>query len=290
MSFWILTDVCSDLPRSYIDAQEQFSVMPMPYRLDHQESLYAAGDEAAIAALYQAMHAGIAVATSQIGVADYVAAFRRIIAAGGDLLYISLSSGLSGSYQSALLARAMLLEEYPRAQIEVVDSLCASLGQGLLVHHALARRGEGNSLADTARWVQTNRYHLLQWFTVADLDFLYRGGRVSRTAALFGGMLQIKPILHVNNEGKLIPVEKVQGRRRSLKTLADKAIALAEPREGQAIFISHGDCLEDAQYVEGLIRQGLPQTKEFLLAPIGAVIGAHSGPGTVALFFLGSHR
>lgn len=200
------------------------------------------------------------------------------------------SSGLSGTYQAALLAQEMVLEETPHARLLVVDSLCASAGEGLFVHYAIQKRAEGLSLDETAQWLIDHRQQFVHWFTVDDLDTLKRGGRVSATAAFMGSMLKIKPILHVNYEGKLIPREKVQGRKKSLKVLAEKAASLAVPKEGQTLFIGHGDCEEDAEYVLACMKALGFEPKEVLITAIGAIIGAHSGPGTLAVFFLGEER
>ncbi len=291
MGYWIMVDICSDLPKYYVDRYEKFKVLPMNYSIAGQEYAYKVGDEAHIKDFYQQMSAGAQATTSQITVMTYQNAFREVMARGEDLLCMCLSSGISGSLQSALMARDMVREEFPNGpRMEIVDSLCASLGFGLLTDYALQNRAQGMSLTDNAQWLIDNRQKLNHWFTVDDLNHLFRGGRVTRSAALIGSMLRIKPVLRVNEEGKLVPFEKVQGRKRSLKALADKAIALSNPKEGQKYFISHGDCQEDAQYVADLIKEGLPNTGEFMLSPCGAVIGAHSGPGTVALFFMGDHR
>ncbi len=290
MAYWIVTDIGSDLPQSYAKDRERFMILPMPYRMDGKEYEYAAGDEKNIGGFYGKLRDGHAASTAQITVMTYFTAFRELAARGESALYIGFSSGLSGSFQSSELAKAMVLEEFPNAKIDLVDSLCASLGQGLLVHLALNERDRGMSREDLLMWAVNNRQKVQHWFTVDDLNFLFRGGRVTRSAALVGSMLHIKPVLRVSYEGKLVPFEKVQGRRRSLKALAEKAIELASPREGQTVFISHGDCREDAEYVAELIRQGLRNTRDFLISPCGAIIGAHSGPGTVALFFLGESR
>lgn len=289
MAYWILTDAGSDLPLHFVQAHEKFSVIPMPYRMDDREHRFAPGDEANVAEFYRKLNEGHTATTSQISTADYYAAFKERVQAGEALVYISLSSGVSGSIQSAVIARDMLLEEYPAARVAIVDSLCASMGQGLLVYYALKGRGEGMDMDALVAWLTGQRAKLNAWFTVDDLNFLFRGGRVTRTAALLGSMLRIKPVLHVDDEGKLIPMDKVQGRKRSLRELADKAIHTANPKQGQTMFISHGHCEEDAQLVASLIKEALPDT-EFLISPIGAVIGSHSGPGTVALFFLADHR
>lgn len=265
-------------------------LLPMPYRLDGVEREYAAGDEANVADFYRKLRDGQQSTTAQITVVTYYNAFRSLAAQGQQMLYIGLSSGITGSMQSAVLARNMVLEQIPEAKIVLVDSLCASLGFGLLVDLAIKNRDSGMSLDDNEQWLTDNRQRLNHWFTVDDLNFLFRGGRVTKSTAFMGSMLRIKPILRVDEAGELVPIEKVQGRKRSLRAIAEKAVELSNPRAGQTYFISHGDCVEDAVFVMEHIRKGLPEAGDFLISPIGAIIGSHSGPGTLALFFLGEHR
>lgn len=290
MSFWIVTDAACDLPQAYIDKVDNITVMPMVYRMDGIDHPCTLGDSQAWHPFYEALRGGKTATTAQVSAAEYQKVFRALTGQGHPVLCIVFSSGLSGTYQAALLAQGMLLEENPQARILVVDSLCASAGQGLYVHYAIRKRAEGLSLEETAQWLTDHRQQFAHWFTVDDLDTLRRGGRVSATAAFMGSMLKIKPILHVNSEGKLIPREKVQSRKKSLKVLAEKVAALAEPQEGQTLFIGHGDCQEDAEYTLECIRALGFQPKEVLICAIGAIIGAHSGPGTLAVFFLAKER
>ena len=290
MPYWIIADIGSDLPAHFVERYQQFQVLPQPYTLDGVEGSYKPGDENELGAFYQKLRKGHPATTSQITVQTFYDAFKQVTSKGDPLLCVVLSSGISGSYQSAVLARTMVLEEDPTAHIALVDSLSASLGYGLLMQYILENRKQGMSLEDNEKWALENRLNLNHWFTVDDLDFLFRGGRVTRSAALLGGMLRIKPVLHVNDEGKLIPREKVQGRKKSLRVLVDKLVELSVPKEGQNYFISHGDCLEDAQFVADLIRQAVPSAGEILISPVGAVIGSHSGPGTLAIFFMGKGR
>ena len=290
MSFWIVTDAACDLPKSYADQVEKFTVMPMLYRLEGKDYPVALGDESTWHGFYEALRAGKVATTAQVSAAEYQKVFRDLAKQGEEILCIVFSSGLSGTYQAAKLAQDMVMEEMPGVKLLVVDSLCASAGQGLLVHYAIQKRKEGLTLEETAQWLVDNRQKLIHWFTVDDLGTLKRGGRVSATAAFMGSMLKIKPILHVNYEGKLIPREKVQGRKKSLKLLAEKVNELASPREGQTLFISHGDCREDAEYTLECAKALGFEPKEVLITAIGAIIGAHSGPGTVAVFFLGDNR
>ncbi len=289
MSFWIVTDAACDLPASYLQNKSDLTVIPTVYRIDGREYTDKPGDEAAVGRFYDMLRDGRVATTSQITPVEYQRVFRDLVKQGREVLCVTFSSGLSGTYQSAVLAKSFIEDEIPGAKIVVVDSLCASLGEGLLVHYTLQKRDEGLSIDDTAEWVISNRQRLNHWFTVDDLMFLYRGGRVNATSAYLGSMLRIKPVMHVNYEGKLIPREKVQGRKRSLKALAQKVADLAVPRDGQTVFISHGDVLEEAQYTMEHIKE-LVKVKESLISPVGAYIGAHSGPGTVAVFFMGESR
>ena len=181
------------------------------------------------------------------------------------------------------------MEKYPQRKIFTVDTLCASMGQGLLVYLAARQRGEGKSLQEVRDWVEKEKYHLCHWFTVDDLMYLKRGGRLNAATALVGTALGIKPVLHIDNEGHLINMGKARGRRASLTALVDKMAELAVEPQGQVAFISHGDCLEDAKAVEQMLKQRLG-VKKVIISYVGPVIGAHTGPGVVALFFLGKER
>ena len=202
---------------------------------------------------------------------------------------MAFSSGLSTTCQSAQIAAAELRESYPQRQILVVDTLCASMGQGLLVWYACRKRSAGAGLTEVYNWVQENKLHLCHWFTVDDLFFLKRGGRISAATALVGTMLNIKPVLHVDDEGHLISVTKARGRKASIEALAKKVSELDGGFDNSTMFISHGDCREDADYLAKLLKEKYG-AKEVIINYVGAVIGSHSGPGTLALFFLGKHR
>ncbi len=291
MSFYIVTDVASDLPKSYIEKQKDFYVISMPYTLNGKEEKYTPYDGTdALHNLYQSLGNGAQVTTAQVSLSAYTKVFKELLKAGHEVLYIGFSSGLSGSFQAATLARNTILEELPNAKLYLVDSLCASLGQGLLVDYAIKKRDSGMNIEEVASWTHQNRQNLIHWFTVDDLDFLFRGGRLSKSSAFLGSMLKIKPILHVNFEGRLIPREKVAGRKRSLRDIAEKFTSFASPKEGQTVFISHGDDEEAANYTKDLLLKAHPSIKEVLIAPIGIIIGSHSGPGTVAMFFMGEQR
>ena len=290
MSFWIVTDVGSDMSLDFYKRYDKLRVLPMIYCMDGQEKKYYVEDEPILKDFYRKLRDGRQASTAAVPVDSAAGAFEEIVKQGGQVLYITLSSGISASIQSGELAAEMVLEKHPDAKISVVDSLLASGGQLLMVYYALKLREEGKTLEEVVTWLTDNRQRFNSWFTVDDLNHLFRGGRVSRSSALIGSMLRIKPVMHVNHEAKLIPMAKTQGRKRSLKELAEKVIEMANPKEGQPIFLSHGDCMEDAQYLADLVRDGLPGNAGFEFVTLGTIIGAHAGPGTVAIFFLGDHR
>ena len=238
---------------------------------------------------YAAMRAGEAASTSAINPDGWTRVMEPELQAGKDLLVIAFSSGLSTTYQSAMIAADELREKYPQRQIRVVDSLCASLGGGLLVWHACRKRDAGMDLEELTAWVETNKWHLCHWFTVDDLMYLKRGGRISAATALLGTMLNIKPVLHVDDEGHLVSVSKSRGRKASIEALAQQMEKLSAFGENEVAFICHGDCLEDANYLARQIKERCG-VKQVFIGYTGAVIGAHSGPGTLALFFMGKHR
>ncbi|MEG2679532.1 MAG: DegV family protein, partial [Oscillospiraceae bacterium] len=227
--------------------------------------------------------------TAAVNVADYTELLTPILQSGKDVLILVFSSGLSATYQSACLAAGELSEEFPDRKIMTVDTLAASLGQGLLVWHAAQLKNAGKSMEEVAQWVEENKLHLCHWFTVDDLHFLKRGGRVSAATAVLGTMLSIKPVMHVDNEGHLINMAKARGRKASMVALVDNMEKTAIDPANQMVFLSHGDCLEDAQKVADMVKERMG-VKEVILNNVGPVIGAHSGPGTLALFFLGTER
>jgi DegV family protein with EDD domain len=288
-TYTIITDSTTDLTPALIQDLE-LQVIPMCYIMDGKTYRNIPGggsmDEPAF---YQKLRNGIMSTTTQINSDEFIQVFTPILEAGQDILYIAFSSGLSGTCQSALIAKRQLQETFPERRVEVFDSLCASMGEGLLVYLAAKRRLAGESMDQVLSWLQENVLSLCHWFTVDDLNHLKRGGRVSTATAFVGTMLGIKPVLHVDNEGHLIPVTKVRGRKQSLDALVKQMEETVVNPEEQTVFISHGDCLEDAKYVEEKIKTKLG-VKEVVINYIGPVIGAHSGPGTVALFFLGKER
>ena len=238
---------------------------------------------------YAKMRSGSIAKTSAINTEGFREAFEDDIAAGNDILYIAFSSGLSTTYNSGRFALENLKDKYPDRKLIAVDSLCASAGFGLLVYLAAKKKQEGATIEEVEKFVLDTRLHLCHWFTVDDLVYLKRGGRISPAATLIGTMLGIKPVLHVDNEGHLIPVSKVRGRQASIRAMADKFGELALDKTGGTVFISHGDCIDDAETLKSILAEEYGATVE-LITSVGPVIGAHSGPGTLALFFVGKER
>lgn len=290
MSYKIVTDSSCNLPESLIDELE-LTVLPLVFMVDGtQYQSYLKGEVTNLQTFYTQMREGKVFTTSLPNLNNSRAEIEALLAAGEDVLYLGFSSGLSGTYEAVKLLCNDLSGQYPERTIVCIDTLAASLGQGLLVYYAAKMRQDGKSLEETAEWVRENVLHMCHWFTVDDLMFLYRGGRVSRTAAFAGSLLKIKPVLHVDDEGHLIPIEKVRGRAKSIKHLFDHLKETHfEPLSDQMLAISHGDCLDDALTLRKMIEDEYGPQK-FIINYVDPVIGAHSGPGTLALFFLGSHR
>lgn len=287
--YCIITDSTCDLPENIVSELE-LQVIPMEFQIDGKiYHNYPDGREYDFHKFYDALRTGKTSTTSQVNYQVFMDTFSPILESGKDILYIAFSSGLSGTYNGSVIAAKDLMEKYPERKVVCVDSLAASVGEGLLVYEAARKRAEGLALEELAAWVENNRLKLCHWFTVDDLNHLKRGGRVSPAVAIIGTTLGIKPVLHVDDEGHLIPVSKVRGRRKSLDALVEHMVQTCEKPEGQTVFIGHGDALEDAEYVAKLVRQKF-KIKDIVINYIGPVIGSHSGPGTIALFFFGTHR
>lgn len=287
--FVILTDSSADLGADMVQ-QLDVQVLPLSFSMG-QQIYHNYPDNRGIDphAFYQLLRQGEVATTSAINVAQYTDALEPLLQAGKDVLVLAFSSGLSTTYNSSRIAVEELSEKYPERKLYTVDTLCASLGQGLLVYLAAKQRSEGRSIEEVRDWAEENKLHMCHQFTVDDLHFLKRGGRISATTAVVGSMLQIKPVLHVDNEGHLINIAKARGRQASLKALVDKMEKTAIDPANQVVFISHGDCLEDAHTVEKMVKERFG-VKEVYINYVGPVIGAHSGPGTLALFYVGSER
>lgn len=292
MDFEIVTDSCCNLLEDMID-DFGIHVLPLTFMVDGEDEVYQSylkGERTDLKQFYTMMREGKVFKTSLPNLAESEALFRELLGSGRDVLYIAFSSGLSGTYQALSLMAAQLQEEFPERKIHVVDSLAASGGQGLLVWYAVQHARAGESIDQVRDWLEENKLHLAHWFTVDDLMFLFRGGRVSKTAAWAGTLLNIKPVLHVDDEGHLIPMEKVRGRKKLLNALIDHMEKSAnKPISDQMVFITHGDCIEDAEYVAAKIKERFG-VKEVVINYVDPVIGAHSGPGTMALFFLADKR
>lgn len=284
----ITTDNNADLPVEYYK-EHNVGCMYFSYTMD--DVLYKQGSYMPEGEFYGKMRAGSMPTTAQVNPEEARLLFEPYLKEGKDILHIAFSSGLSGTYNSCRIAVEELREEYPDRIITIIDSLAASLGQGLLVYLTQKLKEEGADMQTAAEWAENHRKNIVHLFTVDDLNYLYRGGRVSKTTAVLGGMLNIKPILHVDDEGKLIPIGKVRGRKKSILELA----SLMDEKLGShkdtcdTIFISHGDCLEDAKILAEKIKARYQINTE-IINYVGSVIGAHSGPGTLALFFVGDLR
>lgn len=288
-NFMITTDSTADLSPEYV-AKHQLHIMSLPYTIDG--TTYTWENPMPVKEFYDKMRSGSLPTTSQVNPQEAAALFDDILKEQDvDILHIAFSSGMSGSCNNCHLAAAEMEEKYPGRRVVVVDSLAATLGEGLFVHKAVTMKEAGKSLDEIVSWLEENRLHLVLNFTVDDLFHLHRGGRLSKTAAVLGTMINLKPVLHVDDEGHLVMLSKVRGRKKSLIALVDcmeKQIGSWKDKN-DVVFISHGDCEQDARFVADLIQErfGL---ESFLIDYIGPTIGAHSGPGTVALFYMGDYR
>ncbi len=285
----ILTESSSDISLK-IAKDNDIQVMPMDFILEGKSyAHYADSREMDVKAFYQKLRDGAVVTTAAENVEDYMTWVKPLLEDGKDVLLVVFSSGLSSTFSTANVALAELREQYPHRKIVAVDSLCASAGEALLAYYAAQNRAKGMSIEENAQWLEDNKLHLAHWFTVDDLMFLKRGGRVSSATALVGTMLSIKPVLHVDNDGHLINVSKARGRKASMKALVDKAAETGVDLSNQVLFISHGDCLDDAQWLAQEVRDRFHPV-DVVISDIGPVIGAHSGPGTLALYFMATQR
>ncbi len=284
--YQIITDSGCDLPLQ-MRQQLDIEMVSLTLLFRGQEKQDSVGDD--IRQLYAALRDGEAASTAAVNPDGWRSAMEPALEAGKDVLVLAFSSGLSTTYQSAVIAAGELEEKYPQRRIRVVDTRSASLGQGLLVWYACQKRDEGMTLEELANWTEKNKFNLCHWFTVDDLMYLKRGGRVSAATALVGTMLGIKPVLHMDDAGHLINVSKVRGRKAAIEALAEKLGQLGLPGQNKKVFICHGDCLEDAQRLEAILKEKYG-VEEAFIGYTGAVIGSHSGPGTLALFFLGENR
>ena len=284
--YTIITDSSCDLPDN-VAAELELKVVPLSLTKQYLNTT----DERGIPdqELYARLRAGAMAKTSAANAGSFVAVMEPELQAGRDVLYIGFSSALSATCSVGANVGRELMERYPERKVYTVDSLCASLGQGLFVYLLAQKKREGMELEALRDYAEDLKLHICHWFTVEDLQFLRRGGRVSAAAAVIGSILSIKPVMHVDNEGRLIPVSKVRGRKASLRAIADKVKETMLDRPDQTLFISHGDCEEDARLIAEMIKErtGLELN---VLNYVGPVIGSHSGPGTIAVFFIGKER
>lgn len=285
--YLISTDTTADLTDDFV-RENSIDIHTLFYAFGEQ--LYGPRNEMPVKEFYTRMRNGEMPTTMACNPEDVAKIFKKRVAEGYDILHIAFSSALSSSYNNCCIAAREVMEEYPESKIIVIDSLAASMGEGLTVYRAIQLKNEGKSIDEVADYINAHRRNFVHFFTVDDLHHLYRGGRVSKTTAIVGSLAGIKPILHVNDAGQLIPVGKVRGRKKSLLTLVSKIDELmgSYKDETDAIFIGHGDCLEDAEFVASKIRE--KYNHKIVINTICPTIGAHSGPGTLALFFMGESR
>lgn len=287
--FKIVTDSCIDLPLKLVEELD-IEVVPLLLTVNGQ-NYRNFPDERDIKShdFYDLLRKGAVPTTASVNPSEQEMAMDKWLEKGYDILCISFSSALSGTYQSAVIAGKILRERYPQRKIVILDSLCASMGQGLLVTYAAHLQKEGKTLSEVAEWVENHRQTVCHLFTVGDLFFLKRGGRLSAGKAILGTIMQMKPLLHVSTEGKLVPTGTARGRRQAISRMVDRMMDTIVDPDGQIIYISHGDCLEEAEEMRDKIEEKM-KVKTLLINPVGPVIGSHSGVGTLALFYLGNDR
>ena len=286
MSYQIITDSCCDFTGAqYREMDVRSASLTVMYNGESRSNF---SEEAAVKAFYDQLRSGVTATTAAANPDDWSNVMEPALKEGKDVLVLAFSSGLSTTYQSAVIAAKELREVYPERTIRVVDTLCAALGQGLLVWHACKRRDEGMSLEELTAWVEETKFHVCHWVTVDDLSHLKRGGRISATTAIVGTMLNIKPIIHVDNDGHLINTAKVRGRKAAMDYLVRKFTETSGDFDNETVFIAHGDCPEDAAALEQQLKEA--GVKNVITGYVGPVIGAHTGPGVLVLFFLGTAR
>ncbi len=275
-----------DLPKEWL-SERNVPVIPLKYTIEG--NTYEDMNGLSSKEFFGKLREGKMAVTSQVNPDEAKTALEPYLREGKDILHLGFSSALSGTCNSMRIAAKELEEEYPDRKIIVIDTLCACLGEGLLLYYALKHRSEGSSIEETAKWVEENKLHICHNVTIDDLEHLYRGGRISRTVAVLGVMVKIKPMLHVDDQGALKVIGKERGRRKALGKIVETASKQAQGWENDIVMITHGDCREDADYVAGLVRQKLG-VDNILINNIGTVIGSHTGPGVVAVFCMGEKR
>lgn len=282
----ITTDSTVDLSKEFLNEKE-ITVLSLSYILDgvtYKDMGGLTGKE-----FFDKLRNGSLPTTSQINPEEAKETFEQIVKEGKDILHIAFSSGLSGTYNSCRIAAEDLMEEYPESKVIVIDSLCASMGEGLLLYKAIELKEEGKSLEELVDWVEANKLHICHNVTVDDLFHLHRGGRISKATAVLGSMVKIKPIIHMDNEGKLVVIGKERGRKKSITNLVDRMEKQMGEYDNSTCMITHGDCEEDALYLKTLLEERFG-VKKVIIHGIGSVIGSHTGPGVLAVFFMGAER
>lgn len=284
----ISTDTTADLPKEFI-TDNNLTLHRLHYIVDGET--YGDAKQLEIRDFFNRMRNGSTVSTFATNPDASKDIFRKQLSEGYNIIHIAFSSGLSSAYDNSVMAAKEVLADFPDSRIEVIDSLCASGGQGLYVWYALKMQKEGRSMDEVIKWLNDYKMNLCHTFTVDDLTYLHKGGRISKTVKVFGTLLNIKPVLHVDNDGKLVPVQNVRGRKKALITLVDQMEDhLGSYRDkNDLIYITHGDCLKDAEYVRDLIKERLGY-RNFMISYLSPTIGSHAGPGTLALFYLGKYR
>ena len=275
-----------DLPKEWLE-ERHIPVIPLKYTIDGET--YKGMEGLSSKEFFQKLREGKMAVTSQVNPEEAKEALELFLKEGKDILHLAFSSGLSGTYNSMRIAAEELEEEYPERKVIVIDTLCACLGEGLLLYYALKRKGEGKSIEEVAQWAEENKLHVCHNVAIDDLNHLQRGGRVSKTTAILGTMVQVKPIIHMDDKGLLQVIGKERGRKKALNKIVDMAVEQAKGWENDIIMITHGDCAEDAEYVAKLVRKKMG-IENILVNNIGEVIGSHTGPGVVAVFCMGSKR
>lgn len=275
-----------DLPKEWLE-ERKVPVIPLKYTIDNET--YTDMEGLSSKEFFEKLRDGKMATTSQINPEEARAQLKPFLKEGKDVLHLGFSSGLSGTYNSMRIAGEELKEEYPEAKIIIIDTLCACLGEGLLLYKALQLKEAGKTIEETAKWVEENKLHICHNVTVDDLFHLHRGGRISKASAVLGSVVQIKPIIHMDENGKLQVIGKERGRKKSLNKIVDMAVEQIKGWDNDIAMITHGDCQEDAEYVAKLVRERL-EIENILINNIGTVIGSHTGPGVVAVFVMGNKR
>ena len=286
-SYQIITDSCCDFTeQQYRDNQLLCVPLTVMYNGEAHSNF---SDPKSVKAFYDILRSGVTASTSAANPESWAKVMEPVLAQGRDVLVMGFTSALSATFQSAVIAADELREKYPQRKINLVDTRCAALGQGLLIWYACRKRDQGLSLDELTAWVEENKLHVCHWVTVDDLSHLKRGGRISGATAFVGTMLNIKPIIHVDDEGRLVNVGKCRGRKAATEFIAAKLGETGADYDNSTVFVAHGDCPEDAAALEKILKEKYG-VKEVVTGYVGPVIGAHTGPGVLVVFYMGSHR